>query len=147
LTWSNFQKYFEYRTLSFSVYLLSQCLLGPFIHMTQRKYLTIIWWPVHVLSRIRLGRSCCGKITISEIFMGVLCTVGGTLVQHFFIYEVYLHQFKIYHNWTYTLLETKVTQGHCLRGQGHCACTLFEKKCFKTLSRYSVISHYPVSTM
>jgi hypothetical protein len=42
LTGLNFQKYFVHRTLSFSVYLLSQCLLGPFIHMTQRKYVTII---------------------------------------------------------------------------------------------------------
>jgi hypothetical protein len=72
-----------YRTLSFSVYLLAQHWLGPFIHMTQRKYVTIIWWPVHVLSRVRLYKSLCRKITISEIFTGVLCTFGGTLVNAF----------------------------------------------------------------
>jgi hypothetical protein len=78
LTWLDFQKYCVHRTLCFSVYLLSQCMLGPFIHMTQRKYVTIIWWPIHVLSM--LYRSWCRKINISEIFTGVLCTVGGTLV-------------------------------------------------------------------
>jgi hypothetical protein len=81
LTWLDFQKYFVDRTLCFSVYLLSQCMLGPFIHMTQRKYVTIIWWPIHGLSM--LYRSWCRKITISEIFTGVLCTVGGTLVDSY----------------------------------------------------------------
>jgi hypothetical protein len=46
--------------------------VGPFIHMTQRR-------PIHVLSNM-FYRSWCRKITISEIFTGVLCTVGGTLV-------------------------------------------------------------------
>jgi hypothetical protein len=32
------------------------------------------------ISRVKLYRSWCRKITISEIFTGVLCTVGGTLV-------------------------------------------------------------------
>jgi hypothetical protein len=75
-----FSKILCAQNLCFSVYLLSQCMLGPFIHMTQRKYVTIIWWPIHVLSM--LYRSWYRKITISEIFTGVLCTVGGTLVEY-----------------------------------------------------------------
>jgi hypothetical protein len=75
LTWLNFQKYFVHRTLSFSAYLLSQCLLGPFIHMTQRKHVIIIWWPVHVLSRIRYGTGHDVGKSPSEIFTGVLWTL------------------------------------------------------------------------
>jgi hypothetical protein len=106
LTWLDFQKYCVHRTLCFSVYLLSQCMLGPFIHMTQRKYVTIIWWPIHVLSM--LYRSWCRKITISEIFTGVLCTVGGTLVeQMLIIYNVH----DVYH--------TNKIIGRCLSDKAH----------------------------
>jgi hypothetical protein len=68
LTWLIFQEYFVHRTLSFFVYLLSQFLQGSFIHMTQRKYVTItgIWWPIHILSGERLYRSWYRKIYITD---------------------------------------------------------------------------------
>jgi hypothetical protein len=78
LTWLDFQKYCVYRTLCFSVYLLSQCMLWPFIHMTKRKYVTSIWWSIHVLSM--LYRSWCRKITISEIFIRVYYVPSAVLL-------------------------------------------------------------------
>jgi hypothetical protein len=56
--------------------------------------------------------------------------------QHFFIYEVHIAS-EIHYNWTDTLLATKVTQGHFLRGVGHSVHVpyLWKKKSFQSFKQ------------
>jgi hypothetical protein len=47
---------------------------GSFIHLIQRKYVTILWWPI--IYRVSLLRSWLSMNTLFKIFTGVLRTIS-----------------------------------------------------------------------